>query len=81
MTRGPSRRAALLAAVGSALALPVVRTGTARAAGIPAKSDNNSFVTHPRQSGAVYDSAAARNAHAEPLNAAVECAVGRGGRS
>ncbi|KOG10379.1 MULTISPECIES: hypothetical protein [Streptomyces] len=81
MTRGPSRRAALLAAVGSALALPAIGAGTARASGPSPKSDKNPFVTHPRQSGAIYSSAAARNAHAEPLNAAVECAVGRGGGS
>ncbi|MFJ5834160.1 hypothetical protein [Streptomyces sp. NPDC093089] len=81
MTRGPSRRAALLAAVGSALALPAIGAGAAQASVPPTKSDKNSFATHPRQSTAVYSSAAARGAHAEPLNAAVGCAMDRGGRS
>ncbi|MCX5232884.1 hypothetical protein ABZY16_05395 [Streptomyces sp. NPDC006553] len=81
MTRGPSRRAALLAAVGSALALPAFRTGTAHAAGPSTKGDTDPLTTRPRRSDAADGSAAGRNAHAEPLSAAVGCAMGRGGRS
>ncbi len=82
MTHGPSRRAALLAAAGSALALPVICSGPAQAATpLPAGSRELAIVTHPRHAGAVYGPDAVRNAHAEPLNATVSCALGRGGRS
>lgn len=82
MTHGPSRRAALLAAAGGALALPVICSGSARAATLlPAESRELPIVTHPRHAGAVYGPDAARNAHAEPLNATVSCALDREGRS
>lgn len=82
MTHGPSRRAALLAAASGALALPVICAGPVRAATpLPAGSRELPIVTHPRHAAAVYGPEAARNAHAEPLNATVGCALGRGGRS
>lgn len=83
MTHGPSRRVTLRAAVGSALALPVIHSGTtAHASAVPLPPGSQEPpVTNPRESGAVYGSDAARGAHAEPLNAAVGCALGRGGRS
>ncbi|MEU6578236.1 hypothetical protein [Streptomyces sp. NPDC046805] len=82
MTHGPSRRAALLAAAGGALALPVICSGPARAATpVPSGSRELPLVTHPRDPGAVYGPDAARELHAEPLNATVGCALGRGERS
>ncbi|GAA3502773.1 hypothetical protein GCM10019016_098820 [Streptomyces prasinosporus] len=82
MTHGPSRRATLLAAAAGALALPAICSGPARAvAPLPPGSRELPLVTHPRHPGAVHGPEAARNAHAEPLNAAVNCALGRGGRS
>ncbi|HET9382422.1 MAG TPA: hypothetical protein VFP69_16540 [Streptomyces sp.] len=81
MSHGPSRRAALLAAAGSALALPVICSGTAAAAAaVPAPPRELPLVTHPRHPAARYAPDAARSAHAEPLNATVGCAVSRGGR-
>ncbi|MDQ0989481.1 hypothetical protein [Streptomyces sp. V3I7] len=82
MTHGPSRRATLLAAAGGALALPVICSGSAHAAtpAPPLGTRELPIVTHPRDAGAVYAPDAARHAHAEPLNAAVGCALGRGGR-
>ncbi|MFD3572222.1 hypothetical protein [Streptomyces sp. NPDC058667] len=82
MTRKTTRRAVLLAAAGSALVLPAVQSGTAHASlPLPPRRPGHAFVTNPREPDAVYGSDAARNAHAEPLNAAVGCAVHRGGRS
>jgi hypothetical protein len=79
---GPSRRAALLAAAGSALALPVICSGPARAATpLPSGGSELPLVTYPRHPGAVYGPDAARSAHAEPLNATVGCALGQRGRS
>ncbi|MFE6709814.1 hypothetical protein [Streptomyces sp. NPDC057695] len=82
MTQDLSRRVALRAAVGTALVLPVVHAGTAQAAApLPPspKDGGQGPVTNPRDPGAVYGPDAARSAHAEPLNAAVGCAVARGG--
>lgn len=82
MTHGPSRRAVLVAATGGALALPVICSGPVHAADrLPAGNHELPVVTHPRHPDAVYGSDAARDSHAEPLNAAVGCALGRGGRS
>ncbi|MFE5512328.1 hypothetical protein ACFQ9J_17280 [Streptomyces sp. NPDC056529] len=72
-----SRRTALLTAVGGALAMSALHSGAAQAATPRARP----FVTTPRESGALYDSAAVRTAHAEPLNAAVGCAAEHGGKS
>ncbi|PZG77166.1 hypothetical protein C1I97_37045 [Streptomyces sp. NTH33] len=70
-----------MAAAGGALALPVICSGPVHAATpLPAGNRELPIVTHPRHAGAVYGPDAARNAHAEPLNAAVSCALGRGGR-
>lgn len=81
MSRSISRRVVLLATAGGTLALPVVHSGTAYAASpLPPGSGAPSIVTNPRDPGAVYGSDAARNARPEPLNAAVGCAVDRGGR-
>ncbi|MFH9736807.1 hypothetical protein ACH4MA_03815 [Streptomyces roseolus] len=77
-----SRRAALLTAVSGALAVSALHTGTAQAAApLPEAPAGKPFVTDPRQAGALYDSGAARTAHAEPLNAAVGCAAEHGGRN
>ncbi|MGW0117837.1 hypothetical protein [Streptomyces sp. NPDC003327] len=81
MTPEVSRRTALLTAVGGALALSALPSGAAQAAPLPAATRGKPFVTNPRETGALYDAGAARTAHAEPLNAAVGCATGRGGRS
>ncbi|KOV72921.1 hypothetical protein ADL00_05415 [Streptomyces sp. AS58] len=71
-----------MAAAAGALALPVICSGPARAAtALPSDRRELPIVTHPRHPGAVYGPAAARSAHAEPLNATVGCALGRGGRS
>ncbi|MEU7697936.1 hypothetical protein ACF064_06965 [Streptomyces sp. NPDC015492] len=79
MTQDLSRRVALRAAVGSALVLPVVQAGAAQASSpLPPTERGQAPVTHPRDPGAVYGPEAARTAHAEPLNAAVECATARG---
>lgn len=79
---GPSRRTTLLAAAGGALALPVICSGPAQAATpVPPGSRELPLVTHPRHPGAVYGPDAARTAHAEPLNATVGCALGRGGHN
>lgn len=81
MTHGPSRRATLLAAAAGALALPAICSGPARAATpLPPGSRELPLVTHSRHPGAVHGPEAARSAHAEPLNATVDCALGRGGR-
>ena len=82
MKRRMSRRTTLLAAVGSALALSPLRSTPAHAAaplgpGIPRRP----YVTSPREAGAVYDARTATRRSAEPLNAAVDCAKGTGGRS
>ncbi|MFK3735860.1 hypothetical protein ACI2LJ_36955 [Streptomyces sp. NPDC088090] len=81
MTPEVSRRAALLTAVGGAVALSALPTGAAQAAPRPAAAGEKPFVTNARETGALYASDAARTAHAEPLNATVGCATGRGGRS
>ncbi|MFE1440205.1 hypothetical protein [Streptomyces sp. NPDC058739] len=81
MTPEVSRRTALLTAVGGALAMSARHSGAAQAAPLPTAPPGKPFVTNPRETGAFYDSATVRNAHAEPLNAAVDCAAGRGGRS
>lgn len=81
MSHGPSRRAALLAATGCALALPAICSGTARAADtVPAPFRELPLVTHSRHPAARYAPEAGRSAYAEPLNAAVDCAVGHGER-
>ncbi|MEV6960739.1 hypothetical protein AB0M97_16385 [Streptomyces sp. NPDC051207] len=81
MSHGPSRRAALLVATGCALALPAICSGTARAAGtVPAPYRELPLVTHPRHPAARYAPDAVRRPHAEPLNATVDCATGRGAR-
>ncbi|MBQ1090003.1 hypothetical protein [Streptomyces sp. B93] len=78
MSHGPSRRAALLAATGCALVLPVVRPGTAHAADtVPTPTRELPPATHSRHPAAQYAPEAARSAYAEPLNATVDCAVGR----
>ncbi|MFB7029975.1 MULTISPECIES: hypothetical protein [unclassified Streptomyces] len=76
-----SRRTALLTAVGGALAMSALHSGAAQAVPLPATPRARPFVTTPRESGALYDSAAVRTAHAEPLNAAVGCAAEHGGKS
>ncbi|WP_030220000.1 hypothetical protein [Streptomyces bikiniensis] len=81
MTLEVSRRAALLTAVGGALALSALSSGAAQAAPAPTATRGRPFVTNPRETGALYDAGTARTTHAEPLNAAVGCATGRGGRS
>ncbi|MPY55245.1 hypothetical protein FPZ41_44575 [Streptomyces sp. K1PN6] len=71
-----------MAAAAGALALPAICSGPARAATpLPSGSRELPIVTHSRHPGAVHGPEAARSAHAEPLNAAVNCALGRGGRS
>ncbi|MFE5300341.1 hypothetical protein [Streptomyces sp. NPDC056632] len=74
-----SRRATLMAAVGSALALSPLRSPAAHAAaplspGLPRRP----YVTNPREAGAVYDAPTATRRYAEPLNAAVDCANATG---
>ncbi|MFD0317749.1 hypothetical protein [Streptomyces flavalbus] len=82
MSNGPSRRAALLAATGCALVLPVVHPATATAQTDPAPAPPRvpRPATHSRHPAAQYAPEAARSAHAEPLNATVGCAVGQGER-
>ncbi|MER6677637.1 hypothetical protein [Streptomyces sp. NPDC000983] len=82
MTHGPSRRATLLAAAAGALALPAICTGPAQA-GTPLPPGHRELpvVTHARHPGAVRGPEAARGTHAEPLNATVNCALQREGRS
>lgn len=82
MTHGPSRRTTLLAAAAGAVALPAICSGSARAdTPLPPGRRELPIVTHSRHPGAVYGPEASRGAHAEPLNAAVDCALDRGGRS
>lgn len=82
MTHGPSRRTTLLAAAAGAFALPAICSGPARAGTpLPPGRRELPIVTHSRHPGAVHGPEAARGAHAEPLNAAVNCALDRGGRS
>ncbi|MFE6365768.1 hypothetical protein ACFVP3_38030 [Streptomyces sp. NPDC057806] len=82
MTHGPSRRTTLLAAAAGALALPAICYGPAHAGTpLPPGRRELPIVTHPRHAGAVYGPEAARATHAEPLNAAVNCALDKGGRS
>ena len=82
MTHGPSRRTTLLAAAAGALALPAICSGSARATTpFPPGRRELPIVTHSRHPGAVHGPEAARSAHAEPLNAAVNCALSRGGQS
>ncbi|MEU3249787.1 hypothetical protein [Streptomyces sp. NPDC006997] len=83
MRHGPSRRATLLAAASCALVVPVLRPGTAHAADTataPAPPREPSPATHSRHPAAQYAPDAARRAHAEPLNATVDCALGQGAR-
>ncbi|MFI0829325.1 hypothetical protein ACH4Q7_33450 [Streptomyces roseolus] len=62
-------------------AVSVPHIGTAQAALLTEAPAGKPFVADPRQAGALYDSGAARTAHAEPLNAAVGCAAEHGGRN
>jgi hypothetical protein len=81
LTHGPSRRATLLAAAAGALALPAICSGPARATiPLPPGRRELPIVTHSRHPGAVHGPEAARGGHAEPLNAAVNCALSRGGK-
>ncbi|MFC7217850.1 hypothetical protein ACFQLX_06660 [Streptomyces polyrhachis] len=78
MSHGPTRRTALLAAAGSALALPVICSAPALATTTPTPTPGPRelpLVTHPRHPAAVYAPDAARSASPEPLNATIGCAL------
>lgn len=77
MSQLPSRRGFLAIAAVAAGAAPVICSGPAFAAGPRALP----IVNRPEHPGAIHPSGGLRHAHAEPLNATVDCALsGRSAR-